>query len=127
LTRSKMVRRIAEERIEILFNLAVETRRKEPALAQRYVDLARKIGARAKVRLPTRYRRLVCRHCKSLVVPGCTLRVRVKPGRSRHVALACLRCGTVTRIPLPRRTSRRGPGSTLNHVEERGGDSSFSR
>jgi len=97
---------IARERIEILFNLALEAYRTDPTLAQRYLDLARKIGARAKVRLPTRFRRLVCRCCKSLVIPGSTLRVRVKPGRSRHVALTCLRCGAVTRIPLPRKGSR---------------------
>ncbi|MEM3045610.1 MAG: ribonuclease P protein component 4 [Candidatus Bathyarchaeia archaeon] len=104
------MRRVAQERIEILFNLALETHRAEPALAQRYVDLARRIGARAKVRLPTRFRRLVCRRCKSFIVPGSTLRVRVKPGKPGHVALTCLRCGAVRRIPL--RARREQPSAT---------------
>ncbi|MEM3696612.1 MAG: ribonuclease P [Candidatus Bathyarchaeia archaeon] len=93
-------KRIAKQRIQTLFRLAKETIHEDPALAQRYVDLARKIAMAAKVRLPREYRRQVCRHCKSFILPGVNSRVRIKKRREPHVVITCLNCGEHMRIPL---------------------------
>ena len=91
---------IAMQRIQTLFQLAKQTYHEDPALAQRYVDLARKIAMAAKVRLPREYRRQVCRHCKSFILPGVNSRVRIKKRREPHVVITCLNCGKHMRIPL---------------------------
>ena len=96
-------KRIAMQRIRTLFHLARETVHEDPALAQRYVDIARKVAMAAKVRLPRKYRRQVCPHCKSFILPGVNCRVRVKQRREPHVVITCLNCGKQMRIPLKRR------------------------
>jgi len=93
-------RQIALRRIHTLFRLAKEKIREEPALAQRYAEIARKIAMRTKLRLPTEYRRMVCRHCKSFIYPGVNCRVRVQQRREPHMVITCLVCGKITRIPL---------------------------
>lgn len=93
-------KQIALQRIRILFRLARETIREDQELAQRYVEIARKIAMRTKVRLPREYRRQVCRHCKSFILPDVNCRVRIQSRREPHVVVTCLNCGKHTRIPL---------------------------
>jgi len=93
-------KRIAMQRIRTLFHLAKETIHEDPALAQRYVNIARKVAMAAKVRLPREYRRQVCRYCKSFILPGVNCRVRTKQRREPHLVITCLKCGKQTRIPL---------------------------
>jgi len=98
-------RRIALERIHILFKQAVEVFEKAPELAQRYVGLARKIGMRYKVRLPVEYRWMICKHCKCFLLPGKTGRTRVQQRREPHVVITCLSCGGYNRVPLKKRVA----------------------
>ncbi|HKZ94205.1 MAG TPA: ribonuclease P [Candidatus Bathyarchaeia archaeon] len=100
-------RHIALQRIRTLFELAKENIRKEPELAQRYAQIARRIAMRTRVRLPVEYRRLVCRHCKSFIYPGVNSRVRVHPRREPHVAVTCLVCGKTTRVPSRSREKKK--------------------
>ncbi len=102
-------KRIALQRIRTLFRLAREIFHEDPALAQRYVDMARKIAMGANVRLPREYRRQVCRHCKSFILPGVNCRVRVKQRREPHVVITCLKCGKQMRIPLRKRKEKPKP------------------
>ena len=99
-------RQIARKRIQTLFNLAREIVHEDPALAQHYVDMARKIAMAAKIRLPNAYRRQVCKHCKGFMLPGVSCRVRLKQRREPHVVITCLRCGRQTRIPLVKRKEK---------------------
>jgi len=100
-------RQIALQRIHTLFGLAKEKIRDEPELAQRYVRIARKIAMRTRLRLPTEYRRLVCRHCKSFIYPNVNCRVRVQQRREPHMVITCLICSKVTRIPLKGRSRKK--------------------
>ena len=93
-------KRMAMQRILTLFHLAIETVHEDPALAQRYVDIARKVAMAAKVRLPKKYRSQICRHCKSFILPGVNCRVRIKQRREPHMVITCLNCGKQMRIPL---------------------------
>jgi len=92
--------RVALQRIRTLFRLAREVIHEDPQLAQRYVEIARKIAMRTRLHLPTEYRRLICRHCKSFILPGVNCRVRVRSGREPHVVVTCLECGKDMRTPL---------------------------
>ncbi|MCS7096246.1 MAG: ribonuclease P protein component 4 [Nitrososphaerota archaeon] len=96
----KRVKHIAMQRIQILFTLARETYKEDPHLAQRYVDIARRIAMALRIRLPVEYRRQLCRHCKSFILPGVSCRVRIKQRREPHVVVTCMKCGGHMRIPL---------------------------
>jgi len=98
----RQTERIAKERIRILFNLAEETFPADPDRAQRYVDLARRIAMRTRLKLPRELRRRVCRRCNAYLVPGATSRTRIRRRREPHVATTCLRCGAVSRVPVRR-------------------------
>ncbi len=90
--------RIARERISGLFALAErEASHGHPDLADRYVALARRIGMRYNVRLPSEYRELYCRGCSTFWVEGRTVRTRLRAGRRVR---ACLTCGRVRRVRL---------------------------
>jgi ribonuclease P protein subunit RPR2 len=99
-------KRIAIQRIHLLFSLARETFHEDPSLAQRYVDTARRIAMAAKVRLPRQYQRQVCRYCKSFILPGVNCRVRVKQRKEPHVVITCLCCGKQTRLPMKKKEKK---------------------
>lgn len=79
----------ANEKILFFFSKAREVFPDDPALANRYVSLARKQAMRHKIRLPRELRRLFCRHCYRLLVPGKTVRIRTHRGK---VVYFCLNC-----------------------------------
>ena len=93
-------KQIARERIQILFQQALRTYKTDPRLAQSYVGTARKIAMAARTRLPAAYSRRICKKCNTLLVPGESSRVRIKPTRETHLVVTCLKCGSRKRIPL---------------------------
>jgi ribonuclease P protein subunit RPR2 len=101
--------RVASERVNQLFGLAVaETPQGSEGFADRYVQLARKVGMRYNVRLLPEYRELYCRGCSTFWVDGRTVRTRLRSGRRVRT---CLVCGRVRRVPLRGLSS--GPGPDL--------------
>ncbi|MCK4474600.1 ribonuclease P [Candidatus Bathyarchaeota archaeon] len=100
---------VAMQRIQTLFRLAKETVHEDPALAQRYVEVARKIAMAASVRLPKEYRLQVCRYCESFILPGVNCRVRIKQRREPHLVITCLNCGKQMRIPLREKKEKAKP------------------
>ncbi|HTT34335.1 MAG TPA: ribonuclease P protein component 4 [Thermoplasmata archaeon] len=90
--------RVARERVADLFALAeTEARRGPLDLANRYVGLARRIGMRYNIRLPSEYSAWYCRGCSSYWIEGRTVRTRLRGGRQVRT---CLVCGRARRIPL---------------------------
>jgi ribonuclease P protein subunit RPR2 len=81
----------AEEHIYSLLNQAKEVSSKDIELANRYVELARKIAMKFKVRLSSEQKRLFCQHCYKFLVPGKNLRVRVHEHRLIYYCLECKR------------------------------------
>ncbi|HDN01990.1 MAG TPA: ribonuclease P [Candidatus Bathyarchaeota archaeon] len=94
------VKKLALHRIRRLFRLAIETAQTDLNQSQRYVEIARKIAMKARVRIPREYRRFICKRCKSFILPGVNSRVRIQQKREPHIAITCLICGHVTRLPL---------------------------
>jgi ribonuclease P protein subunit RPR2 len=98
-------RKIAHERIDILFRLAErEALKGNLPRANRYAGLAAKIGMRYNVRLPREFRRRYCRKCHAFLVPGKNCRVRVARGK---VTTTCGTCGDVRRFPYVRERAAR--------------------
>jgi len=93
---------IARERIEVLFKIAEEefsNNRKD--LANRYVELARKISMRYNVRIPKELKRKFCKRCHSYIKPGVNSRTRVR-SEKKYVLVTCLECGHKMRFPYVR-------------------------
>jgi len=101
----RRIRRIASERVKLLFKMAEETISKDPELAQRYASTARKLETHYKVKRPAEYRHTTCKHCKKFILPGVNCRVRLQRRREPHVVITCLNCDGHMRIPI--RKSRR--------------------
>lgn len=99
-SRSPQTKKIARERIAVLFSEAQAAFPASPNLSDRYVSLARKIAMRQRVRIDRKYRMQFCRGCSSFLVPGSTSRVRVQGGR---VTVTCLICKKRRRYLLERR------------------------
>lgn len=89
---------VARGRIERLMELAERAAsRGRLDLSDRYVALARAIGARYNVRLGGALRALYCRRCSAFWLEGRTVRSRLRRGR---LVRTCLRCGEVARRVL---------------------------
>lgn len=87
---------MAEQRIERLFELAWKAYPERPGLADRYVDIARRISMRHRVSLPPELKKRVCKKCMSFLVPGENSRVRLD---GKNVIVTCLKCGGIKRYP----------------------------
>lgn len=93
-------RRIALERIGILFRLAQErAAARDTVRANRYTGLALRIGTRYNVPIPREFRRQFCRRCRAFLLPSVTCRVRVQRGR---ISYTCGNCGAVRRFGYDR-------------------------
>lgn len=95
-----IIKDMASQRIERLFKLAELEYASNLNRSNRYVSLARKIGMRHRVSIPSHLRRRVCRSCDTFLVPGASSRVRL---RRNYVLITCLNCGSHMRFPHDRK------------------------
>jgi len=94
----KTQKTIANRRINQLFSLAEQNALTGKLnLANRYVELARKISMRHLVPIPKEYKRRFCKHCYSYLLPDSNSRVRIHRGK---LIIYCFNCKKFTRIPL---------------------------
>lgn len=86
---------IAKERIKKLFEQAVEMFSTDSKLSDRYIELARKIAMKYKVKLTSAQKRMFCKHCYSFLMPGknCTVRLTGKT-----ITYSCKKCKKFIRI-----------------------------
>ncbi|MGQ9543101.1 MAG: ribonuclease P protein component 4 [Candidatus Bathyarchaeia archaeon] len=108
---SSRYKELASERIERLFELAEECFKERPQLADRYVELARKIGMKCRVRIPQHLRMRLCKNCGSFLVFGVNSRVRIRPEGNGRVVITCLKCGMNRRYPISREKIQRKESS----------------
>jgi len=102
----KKNRRIALHRIDILFEEAKEAaQRGDIKRAHRYADLARKIGMRHNVPLPSKYKRRICSNCHSYLYPYKTCNTRLRKGQLIN---KCLECRTINRYGYEKKSDDDG-------------------
>jgi len=89
-------REIALERIKELFEQAELRFKKSPELSDRYVELARKIAMKYKVKMPRELKRRFCKHCYKYLMPGVNSRVRLT---EKKVVYYCNFCKKYMRFP----------------------------
>ena len=98
-SKNPATKKIARERIGVLFEQARVSFAEHPEWSNRYVELARKISMRQRVRIDRELRRQYCHHCYAFLVPGKNMRVRVHRG---HVVVTCHCCNKKTRYRVVR-------------------------
>ena len=96
-----MVNEIARERIDILLSEARKSLDHDTKLSMRYVELAKKISMRTKVKIPSEQKRYICKACGLPLVLGKNARVRILRGNSR-IVVTCITCGALRRYPFSR-------------------------
>ena len=102
-SKSGEIKRLARERIAVLFQRAGEFFPENPGWSDRCVVLARKIAMRQRVGLEWQHRRQICPHCYRFHVPGVTMRVRIRKG---NVVVTCRACNKTTRYRVERSHDR---------------------
>ncbi len=96
--RRELYKRIAKERIDVLFGLAEKEFDKHVERSRRYVQLARKIGLRYNVRFDAELKRNFCKKCNTLLIPGKTSTTRTD-SKSKTINVKCTNCGDINRFP----------------------------
>lgn len=92
--------KIAKERIDTLFKEAALMFKKDPKLSNRYVQLARKISMKYKVKIPPNLKKRFCKHCYAYLVPSKNCRVRL----TKHkLVYYCLNCKKYMRFPYKKK------------------------
>jgi ribonuclease P protein subunit RPR2 len=95
-------RKIALERIKILFELAdKEALEGNLNLASEYVKKARLIGMKTNVRIPPLLKRKFCKFCYSYLLPNKTSKVRIK-SKEKKVVVKCKNCEREMYFPYVR-------------------------
>ena len=93
-----IIKRIADTRMNYLFQKAHDIFPNDKELAYRYTYLARKYAQRAKIRIPKNWKKRICHNCKRLLYPGINSRTRIhSKGNGSHISTTCLDCYHTTR------------------------------
>ncbi len=99
-SKNPATKKIAAERIGILFEQAGLVFHEHPEMSNRYVELARKIAMRQRIRIDREITAAgTCHHCYVFLVPGNNMRVRVHRG---NVVVTCRACNKKTRYSVVR-------------------------
>ncbi len=101
----RLMKEIALWRISRLFDLAAhsteENGKESPAIARRYVILARKISTHYKVKIPPGIKNRMCKECNSILLPGLNCRVRIA---SNGFLVYICDCGSQKKIHLTKKS-----------------------
>lgn len=91
---------LASERIQILFGIAEEKASKgRTDLADRYVELSKKIGMKSQETIPNNLQKKYCSNCGSFLIPGKNVRIRIN-SEKKSVTYSCQECGEIERYSI---------------------------
>ncbi|MGC9190892.1 MAG: ribonuclease P protein component 4 [Candidatus Micrarchaeia archaeon] len=97
----QLIRQIAAERIEILFDLALNelSRHSDDSntLSRSYASKIARISAHYRVKIPKRVEQGICNKCHFVLMPGLNATVKVVSTHS-YVAIKCGNCGAEKHI-----------------------------
>lgn len=90
-------KRLARKQVKELFEKAENVFSKDPEESNKLVKKARRVAMKNKIRLPQEWKRRICKHCYSFLVPNKNCRVRIRDGK---VTYFCLNCKKFMRFPV---------------------------
>ncbi|MBN1156534.1 ribonuclease P [Candidatus Woesearchaeota archaeon] len=86
---------LAAKAVEKYFRAAERFFRDDKEIANNCVKEARKVAMKFKVRIPSKYKRRMCKKCLSYLVPGVNCRTRLK---NKNVITYCFNCKNVMKV-----------------------------
>ena len=92
---------IATQRILILFENAVSNASKNPRLAERQAQIARKITMPFKIKMTWQILTSLCKKCKKFIVPTISSKVRVGRTSVKSIRITCYFCNHTYRKIIP--------------------------
>lgn len=91
-------KQIAQRRIITLFEIAqTNAEAKRFDLADRNIDIARRLSMRYLTPIPNEFKKRFCKHCYSYLIPSINCRVRIHHSKT---IIYCKNCNKFTRIPI---------------------------
>jgi ribonuclease P protein subunit RPR2 len=109
--RNKHRRRIKnhlKKNINRLITSSFQLDKNEFMFAKNYIKIAKNMSSKTKIKIPKIYKRFICRRCSIPLIPGRTLRVRIKVRRQKHMVYTCLECGLTRRYIIRRSDNEKG-------------------
>ena len=104
--RQKWIIKIAQERIDILFQRAEEELSRNPERSHRYVQMARNIAQKYNLKIKGTWNRRFCKNCHHFIRPGLNAQIRLT---GSSIMIKCLECGKIRQIPyIKEKKERRG-------------------
>lgn len=85
---------IALERIKKLFSEAESSFKEYPEFSKRYVEMARKLSTRYKVKFTPDQKKSFCKNCNAYLKNGVNSRIRLEHGK---IVQTCMDCKNVRR------------------------------
>lgn len=85
-------KQIALERINVLLKEAQKNAKKDPNLAQKQANLAKKISTKHRVRLSYEAKNQFCKKCKCFIAPGVGSRIRLGRSTLKSIRITCQFC-----------------------------------
>ncbi len=101
-SRIKLPKKLIEDRINYLMEMADTVIVYNLELAQRYAKQARNIQKKTRVKFPQKWKKRFCKHCKTFLYPGINSRVRLSSS-NKTIVIYCNNCSKYTRIPYRNR------------------------
>ena len=96
------VRKIAAERIEILYGAAVRAFPKDKELSRGYIRTLEEIGRHYKVRIPKEIAARICKHCSAPLIDGLNSQIRVI-AREKRIIYRCKTCGSTNSLAFAKK------------------------
>ncbi len=90
-------KKIALNRIKILYNKAVSLYDKNPELSRKYIYIILKIKNKFRIRFGSDLKNKFCKKCYTVWIPGKTLSIRIRKGR---IIYQCKYCKYVKRFKI---------------------------
>lgn len=94
-----VVKRIAAERIEILYRAAVDAFPKDMELSREYISMLEEIGRHYKVKIPKGIAAKVCKHCSAPLIEGVNSEIRII-AKDKRIIYRCKKCGSTNSLPF---------------------------
>lgn len=115
--RKKWMIDIAQERVDILFDLADKELISHPQRSYRYVELARKIAQKYNLKLSPPWKTKFCTKCQNFLKPGYNCRIRLI---DQTIILKCLECGHIMKKPYQKEKKERRRIKIESHTFKKG-------
>jgi ribonuclease P protein subunit RPR2 len=94
-----IARKIAKERMTILYQKAMDTFPKDSSLSKEYIKNIKQISNHYKVTLSPEMRAGICKKCMLPLIHGDNLEIRVL-AKQKRLIYRCKKCGSTNSFPI---------------------------